>query len=514
MHMPAPRNTAMAVTIAEMRAIEQRAMAAGTSEADLMQLAGTRLGHAIGRRFPHPGCAVAFPGKGHNGGDALIALAVLRDHYGWKSRLHTAFADDSHAALTRHHLAAHHQTPRLPIDDFADPDGWRDPSRPLLLLDGLLGIGGDGSPMRGPAATAASAMNHLRDHFGATIAAVDVPSGINADTGVFPENAVRADITFTLGAVKSGLLVPAAANVVGAISLVAMPLLSAPPAAIGCTAPQLICPQHPAHPATPRPFDFHKGMAGRVSIVAGSENYAGAAVLCASAAIHAGAGLVTLHVPRHIHPLIAAKCPPEIIIRPFGSIGETTTNPAGAWIIGCGLGDGWDRELVDFILGLDGPVVIDADALNTLARHGHVRETRANHLLTPHPGELHRLAPDLAALPPLAAAARWPAYSPATLLLKGCRSIVACRGQPRQVNSTGHPGMASAGQGDVLAGVAGALLAGGLPVHAAAAMAAWLCGDAAEHAIHHHRQSAESLVASHIIAHLGRAFLDWKHAAR
>lgn len=510
-HSRTPANT---VTIAEMRALEAEAMSAGITEPDIMNLAGVRLGHAIGRHFPTPGTAVAFPGKGHNGGDALIALGVLRDQYDWSALVHTANDYYAHAPLTRRQLDAHRKTRHLEGDDVHDPDGWRDPTHPLLLLDGLLGIGADGSPLRGPTADAAAIMRNLRRDYGAVIAAVDLPSGLDADSGAFPENAVPADVTFTLGAAKSGLLAPAAANAVGAIRLVAIRPLTAPAPASSSSTPRLICPQHLAAGAAPRPFDFHKGMAGRVSILAGSPHYSGAAVLCATGALRAGAGLVTLHVSRAAHALIAAKCPPEIIVRAFDTLEETAATPADAWVAGCGLGDGWDRALVDFLLKIEAPVVLDADALNALADHGRADETRAHHLFTPHPGEFGRLTPKLAGLPPLDAAVAWTRLSPATLLLKGCRTVVASRAGAPWVNSTGHPGMATAGQGDVLAGVAGALLAAGHAIEEAAALAAWLCGRAAERAVTHHGHSAESLAASHVLENLGAAFFDWRGAAR
>jgi len=505
MNLPS-RLPAGCVTAAGMRSLETGAMTNGCNEAELMEIAGTRLGHGIGRYFPRPGTAVAWPGKGHNGGDALIALRILRDHYGWQIRIRHCFPESALAPLTRRQLDAHRDTPAFDADD-----PWLD--APLIMLDGLLGIGADGTPLRGPLAAAAAEIHHLRHTCGAIVVAVDLPSGLDAHTGAFPENAVHADITFTLGAVKSGLLRPEAANAVGAISLVAIPELTAPPA----PGPQLICPQQSTTAAAARPYDFHKGMAGRVSILAGSEDYLGAAALCSSGALAGGAGLVTLHLPRAIHSLASAKCAPEVIVRPFDTLAELTSIQTDAWVIGCGIGPAWGAELVEFITSLsDSPTVLDADALNTLARHNAVGKLRAHHLVTPHPGEFRRLAPDLADLPPTEAATQWTQRSPATLLLKGCRSIIAARGTEIRVNSTGHPGMATAGMGDVLAGVAGALLATNallaakIPISEAAALAAWLCGRAAERAIHHHGESAETLRASSVITHLGGAFHDWR----
>jgi NAD(P)H-hydrate epimerase len=494
----------MHVTAADMRALEAAAVASGCEEPALMEMAGTRLGHAIARFFPRPGTAVAFPGKGHNGGDALIALRVLRDVHGWQVRIRRAFDVGAMAPLARQQLDDHHATPAF---DAGEP-GLR---HPLILLDGLLGIGADGSPLRGPLADAAAEMNRLRDTCGAITAAVDLPSGLDPDTGAFPENAVRADITFTLGAVKSGLANPTAANAVGSISLVAIPILTA----TFTGGPRLICPQHFPGLLPARPYDFHKGMAGHVAVLAGSESYLGAAALCTAGALTGGAGLVTLHVPRALHGAAAAKCLPEIIVRAFDTLDDLTAMPGDAWVVGCGLGDAWSGELIRWIDSLDAtPAVLDADALNALARHHALEILRPNHLITPHPGEFRRLAPDLAALAPLDAADAWKSRFPTTLLLKGCRSVIAARGHETRINSTGHPGMATAGQGDVLAGVAGALIAGGKSPLDAATLAAWLCGRAAERAIHHHGESTETLRASSVLASLGKAFQDWRNATR
>ncbi len=501
---PAARQDAATVTAAEMRAIEAAAMASGYGEVDLMEEAGTRLGHAIGGFFPHPGTAVAWPGKGHNGGDALIALRILRDAYGWQIRIRHCFGKSVLAPLTRNQLEAHSNTPSFETDDPAI-------RYPLVLLDGLLGIGADGSELRGPLLEAGSEINDLRKFHGAIVASVDLPSGMHPDTGISPDHGIRADVTFALGAVKHGLILPQAANAVGSLRLVPIPQLTAAPG----PGPQLICPQHTRAFIEPRPFDCHKGMAGRVSILAGSSSYIGAAALCSSGAISAGAGLVTLHIPRSLHSLASSKCAPEIIVKPFDHLEELTGEKADAWLIGCGLGINMDRHLLQFIASCSHlPCVLDADALNLIAHHQSLDLLGPNHLITPHPGEFKRLALDLAMLPPMEAAKAWVRQSSATLLLKGARSIIASREKDIHVNSTGHPGMATAGMGDVLAGVAGALLASGQSTNHAATLATWLCGRAAERAIFHSKENSESLRASHITQNLGGAFHDWKTLSR
>jgi NAD(P)H-hydrate epimerase len=160
------------------------------------------------------------------------------------------------------------------------------------------------------------------------------------------------------------------------------------------------------------------------------------------------------------------------------------------------------------------PAVQDADALNFLALFGKPDMLKENHVVTPHPGEFRRLAPDLAELPRETAARQFVERHPVTLLLKGCRTLVTRHGAPLWCNATGTPGMATGGQGDVLAGVLGALLAGGLPPVTAAALAAWRCGRAAELALAGPMVSEESLTPTAVLAHLGRACRDWQASRR
>ena len=493
------------VNCAEMRAIERAAMDSGWTEERLLDRAGTRLGHALGRYFPHPGTAVGYLGKGHNAGDTLVALRVLRETYGWQVAARCAFAIGSCAPLTRRKwqelgLAA-------PLDG-PPPQ----PRRPMLLLDGLLGIGATGA-LRGPLAELAVEMEKLRQTSGATVAAVDLPSGLDPDSGVSAEGGVTADITFLIGNAKAGALRGTAASTTGALALVPVePLAQAADGPI-----ELIAPQEMDFGKAVRPFDFHKGLAGKVAVVAGSAAYPGAAVLAATGALRAGAGLVTLHVPETCAAVVAAKCPPEIIIRSYPSFRDLTLGDCDACVVGCGFGetDGAGTSAFrEWLAGVRVPTVLDADALNWLAKSGGSDVFRENHLLTPHPGEFRRLAPDLGDHPREEAARVFASRHPATLLLKGARTLVTRHHHPLWVNSTGHPGMATGGQGDLLAGVIGALLAGGLAATQAAALGAWLCGRASEIACLLSGMSAESITPSDTALNLGAAFRDWRAGTR
>ena len=252
-------------------------------------------------------------------------------------------------------------------------------------------------------------------------------------------------------------------------------------------------------------------------MVAGSRCYTGAAVLAATGALRGGAGLVTLFVPSGIEGTIAAKCPPEVIIREFGSISELAGHGADAWAIGCGLGGADEirmNQLLDFIEGLSQPAVIDADALNWMAACGRTGLLASHHVVTPHPGEFRRLAPDQASRPREQAVRSFTNRYPATLLLKGCRTLVTCRGETIWCNSTGTPGMATGGQGDLLAGMVAARLAAGARPVLAAAHSAWLCGRAAEIAMQSAGISEQSLLPSDVAARIGAAHKDWRASSR
>ncbi|MES2924276.1 MAG: NAD(P)H-hydrate dehydratase [Verrucomicrobiota bacterium] len=496
-----------AVTIAETLGIEAAAMASGWTEEQLLNLAGERLGRAIGRYFPNPGTMVGYLGKGHNAGDTLVALRILRDQFGWNVTTRHAFPMAECAPLTQKkwdELGTRVPTDRAPQ--------WRDFERPLILLDGLLGSGSSGA-MREPLIGLAQEMNSLRQQAGARVAAVDLPSGINADSGQISAGTVIADVTFMIGNSKRGLLSGHAAAATGALALVPVEPLAA--ARTGDR--DLIAPQTLECGKSPRPFDFHKGMAGRVAILAGSESYTGAAVLAAAGALRGGAGLVTLFVPVSAHATIAAKCPPEVIVRGYHDPREVLEFRSDALVIGCGLGE-MDNPTADGILELisnsRNPTVVDADALNLIASRGATGILTANHVLTPHPGEFARLAPDLRDLSREDAARQFADRIPATLLLKGSRTIVTRQGEPLLCNSTGSPAMATGGQGDLLAGVIGARLAIGDTPMDAASLGAWLCGRSAEIALNERHLSEESMLPGDVLHFLGAAFRDWQGSRR
>lgn len=484
------------VTVAQMRAIEAKAMAAGVSESELMRQAGHALGHALGRAFPEVGTAIAFIGKGHNGGDALIALRVLRDSFGWEISVRAAFPVEEWAELTKAQLGN-----LVPVDPVSAVPG------PVLLIDGLLGIGAKGAP-RGSIAALIDEMNRLRETRGAVVAAVDLPSGTDPDSGeVFP-GAVTADATFMIGAAKRGLLPGHAADATGSLHLVPVDGL----ADEGISEMELIAPQTMRFGKSPRPFDFHKGKAGRVAIVAGSPQFSGAALLATLGAVRAGGGLVTLYSPSNTCDAIRSRLPLEAMLCACDDPSELISETYDALVVGPGLGkmdvffaDG----LAKLISSSQVPTVIDANALDLLKTHGI--KLGKLHLLTPHPGEFARLAPGFSGISREEAARGFVSETEAVLLLKGARTIIASKGSALRINSTGTPAMSNGGQGDLLSGVLGALLAGGMNPFDAAALGAWLCGRAAEISA---SEMGSPCTATDTADGLGLALRDWRCGGR
>ena len=483
-----------------MRELESQAFKQGATPEGLMEKAGHGIAGAIMRRFPYSGTAIACIGSGNNGGDALVAIRYLADA-GWKVGIRCLHTSAELGALPRKKIRELGDCP------MNEPVPGSTLNKPLVLLDGLLGIGAHG-PLRPPLAELASWMNKVRNLQAAQTIAMDIPSGVNGDTGEVYEGAVVADLTLTIGVPKPGLFASSAVNHTGSIELVALEELPVPDGGDIC-----LNDVHELKGILPqRDHDFHKGDAGRVGILAGSQGMLGAAVLCATGALRSGAGLVTLFADESTYPTLASMLPAEVMLRPISALSEIMPAEFDAFAVGPGLGRGSKESSEDFLslLGrMSIPVVIDADGLNRIADAGTEKWMAPHFILTPHPGELVRLFPDWAGMDRLDIAKAFvQRYDRTTLLLKGAHSLIARSGSPVYFNATGNSGMASGGQGDVLTGIISSLLAQGLEPQDAARMGAWLAGRAAELAISHDGQSVQSLVAGDICKGLGRAFID------
>ncbi len=490
----------MLVTCRQMQEMEERAFARGVQAADLMEVAGIGIAQVIRQFFPAAGTLILYLGSGNNAGDALVAARELQKE-GWK-----VFARLSGEPGKMKALPLKHWNEIKSVEWLHHPP----PSNlqaPLVLLDGLLGIGSRG-PLRPTLAALSAEMNCLRLTHRAITIAMDIPSGLDGDTGQPHPDAVVADITATIAACKIGLVADAATPQVGRLALVPLPQLDdfLPHKA---TSERLLMPAFLRPHLPRRNFDFHKGQAGRVGILAGSPGYYGAAELACRAALRAGAGLVTLIVKSAAYDILARRVPAEVMVKSVKDYREIMEMRWDALAIGPGLGFTDETEYLDLIRQTSVRCVLDADALTALARHETetMKNCAASHLLTPHPGEMARLMPNSANLTRREQAEGWAAnHRGHTLLLKGARTVISTHGLDTLYNTTGHPGMATGGMGDVLTGVAAALMGQGIPTHFAAGLAAWLCGRAAE--IQAVNQAAESTLPTDVIQQLGRAWAE------
>ncbi|MQS12656.1 NAD(P)H-hydrate dehydratase [Streptomyces kaniharaensis] len=437
----------------------QRA-AAGLAATCARLLTGRR-GRVYGSRV------VVLAGSGDNGGDALYAGAALARR-GARVTAVLLAPERVHAGGL---AAVRSARGRVVVERET---GLAEFSRADLVLDGIVGIGGRGGLRAGARSYAEAARRGV-------VVAVDLPSGVDADTGEVPGAALRADVTVCFGTYKPGLLVDPGASYAGAVQLVGIGLELPPP--------DVTALQHADVAALlPVPdVESDKYRRGVVGVAAGSATYPGAAVLAVAGALRGGAGAV-----RYVGTAA------EEVVRRFPETLVTEGGPHGAgrvqaWVVGPGGGEGARQTLAE-ALASDVPVLVDADGLTELGRlgPGALAGRTAPTLLTPHTGEAARLlagadgtappaAADLAAAR-LATARRLAAAYRATVLLKGSTTVIADPGGAVRVNPTGTSWLATAGSGDVLAGLAGSLLAAGLPALDAASVAAYLHGLAGRHA--------------------------------
>ena len=446
--------------------------------------------------WPEPGRLQVLCGTGNNGGDGyLIAdLAHKRGIDVTVVQLGDPARIGGDARLARQQALANgvRVTPFGEVE--IDAGG--------VVVDALLGtgIGGD---VRGVYRRAIDAINES----GARVLAVDIPSGLCADTGRVLGAAVRADMTVTFIGLKRGLFTLHAPDYTGAVQFADL----AVPAAVYDAVPTR-CSRLELEPLLerlpPRPASAHKGLFGTVLVVGGDHGMAGAASLAAEAALRCGAGLVRVATrPEHVAALVART--PEAMPRGVESDADFTPllEAADVLVLGPGLGSSpWSVQLLKRALASAKPAVLDADALNMLAAQGPGALPGGSvRVLTPHPGEAARLLDcDTGAVQAdrFAAVLELQRRYGGVVVLKGNGSLVA-DGATTLLSDYGNPGMASGGMGDVLSGVIGALLAQRLPALEAAALGVCLHGAAADLAA---EAGERGLLATDLLPHL-RALL-------
>ena len=487
------------LTSAEMRELEQRAEAAGVSMDTLMENAGLavaqeiwmQLGSLEERRI------AVLVGPGNNGGDGLVAARHLHE-WGAQVRVY---------ALKERDDPQWNQTLELgvPCGTVAEDDNFEALEGLLAgaeaIVDALLGTGSS-RPIDGDLAGIMERLAAVRSKtVKPKLVAVDLPTGLDADSGRLDPLAVGADETVTFHAPKVGLYMQPGASAAGSVQQVEIGI----PPGLDEDLQTEVLERRAAKALLPaRPSDAHKGTFGRVLVIAGSSRYPGAAVLAARGAYRAGAGLVTIAAPESI-ALHLFSAVPEATLLPLPEHDPGVISGFAAWeivrdelssvdavVLGCGFGQHdhsgvFVRNLLisEEVATVNG-IVVDADGLNLLAADMSVLPNAvAPVVLTPHPGEMGRLtglSNDEVQQQRLTLARDCAAEWNCHVVLKGANTVVATPDNRARVSEVAQPALATAGTGDVLSGAIGALLAQGLAPFDAATLGVYLHGDAGNRA--------------------------------
>lgn len=459
----------------EMRRMDQYTMEKlGLPGAVLMENAGARVAEAVLKKAPRR--VVVLSGGGNNGGDGFVIARRLID-----AGVETLLCLLAEPVRIRGDAKVHldvYLNRALPVCHVweEDVDRLRDElAHADVIVDAMLGTGTRGG-LREPYAEAIRLVNACRGS--AVIIAVDIPSGLGSDDGRVETVAVKADETVTFVCPKKGFFLGRGPDHVGGWTAVD---ISVPPAIadeLGLQLPQVITKPLAAAALPKRPAHGHKGTFGHAVVIGGSRPYVGAPIFTAKAALHSGAGLVTLAVPEGIYPAAAAQAP-EALLLPLAEEDGHMAGPAieqllpalekaSAVAIGPGIGrfEGGKAWLASLIASLQGqPVVIDADALVLLRNQRELlRRYTGPLILTPHPGEMaamtNRTVPQVEA-DRLGAARAFAQDHQVFLLLKGHRAIAAAPGGELYINPYGHDALGKGGSGDVLTGLIASFLAQG-----------------------------------------------------
>jgi len=423
-----------------------------------------------------------YCGPGNNGGDGFV---IARHLFNLKALVHV------YVLASREKMSGDALTNLQILEGMGVPLFWGQlpdsERKPDLIIDAVLGTGVKGA-LKGIIATC---VDHINS-YNCPVVAVDIPTGVNADTGEVADSAVQADVTVTMALPKTGLLFSPGREFVGKLIIadISMPVMT-----IIKSNPQvwLITRKDVRQILPIRAADAHKNKCGTVAVVAGSTGLTGAACLTSYAVLRTGAGLCYLAVPKSLNTIIESKLTEVIswVVEDddkgylcADNKGELVKNiqQQSVVVIGPGLGQQPQTgELVHALLrGLEKPCVLDADGLNLCAGQPRLfREYRGDLVITPHPGEFSRLT----GLPVaeivknrLEIVRQYAQEWQVTIILKGGPTIIGCRDGKVYINSTGNAGMATAGSGDVLTGMVAGLLAQGVPVEKAALAGVYLHG--------------------------------------
>ncbi len=514
-------------TAQQMAAIDRETIAGGLSGSELMERAGTAMSEIVQDFLGHEtteGGALVICGKGNNGGDGLVVARLLQLEGVPVTVLLLANPEVlAETAREKFQLLP----PEVHLVVAEDSELWPDllathADQAGVLVDALFGTGIK-PPLRSPYADLIRAVNDL----GMSCVGLDIPSGVNGDTGAVDPVAVACDLTITVQMPKLGLLLAPGRDFVGDIEVIDIGF------------PREVCDRYaPDHhyleedqyaallPA--RPSSTYKYRCGKLLLVAGSRRFGGAAHLAALGSLRAGTGLVTLAGPQSLEtPLRAAL--PEILVRPLAETPDGTIMPpaapvwesliAGQSAVAVGPGLDADSATDAWVTRMQGecslPLIVDADGLNAWSRLGLAPHfAHAQVVLTPHPGEMARL---LATTTEAVEADRFAAAQQAAttwqvvVLLKGSPSLIALPDGRVFINPTGDDALARAGSGDVLTGLIGGLLAQGSSAMAATLLGAYIHGKAGT--LSARGRSTRGVLVSETAAAIGPVFEELEQIA-
>ena len=505
------------VTAAEMRQIDQDTIEGiGIPGIVLMETAGNAIVSAIERHYPTCKRVGIFAGKGNNGGDGIVIARQLA-HLCRDVHLFLVSPSDNFTGEADTNLQIAKNL-GLRIDEIltetAQSVALNHITRCDLLVDAIFGTGLRGE-VREPIATLINVINNLS----IPILSVDLPSGLDADTGNSLGTCVKADRTVTIGLPKRGLLVHPGAELAGKLEVVD---IGFPQQVIDTQSIKANWTTTAAASkwVPPRPPASHKGTYGRVLVVAGATGMTGAAALASKAALRAGAGLATLATPKHLNPILEGLLP-EVMTLPLPETDAGSLAVAGLStilgfaektkaVLAIGPGLSQNPETVTLVqqlvrenqaqrLGLR--MVMDADGLNALAQaREHISLLDAEAVLTPHPGEMARLtntAVRTLEADRISTAQHFASEHGITLVFKGAPTVTGTPNGNVWINSTGNPGMATGGMGDVLTGVIAGLMAQGVSSERAAVLGVYVHGLAGDIAAE--KSGMHGLIASDVL---------------
>lgn len=494
-------STSALYTAAQAYALDAAAIASGIPAITLMKRAGRTAFQHLLERFGEPELITVYCGAGNNGGDGYVVAALAAQR-----RLPVQIIQltppeklqgDARAAYD---YAAQEAVPMFAFGSHQAPTAG-------VIVDALLGIGLNGAPSD----KFAQAIDEINQS-GLAVIALDIPSGLNGDTGAVAGAAVKAGMTITFIGLKRGLLTGRGPALCGKLLLEPLAihgdiLDQQPPSAQRLSLHDLL----PL--LKPRAADAHKGDFGHLLVIGGDTGYGGAALMAAESAARTGAGLVSIATrPEHIPAILARR--PEVM-----AVGVVSGQELEPWlsrpsvlVVGPGLGRSpWSEQMLQQAVKSQLPMVLDADALNIIAEGRVVPNAKGagRWVLTPHPAEAARLlgiSTEAVQADRFAAVEALAQRYEAVVILKGAGSLIAASGDLVGLVTDGNPGMATAGMGDILAGIIGALIAQGMAIGDAARLGAVLHACAADLAAEDLGQ--RSMLATDLLSYLGQLLAE------